>query len=74
MTARKPAAGRMTDLNLADASNDLGHYIRAAWMAAASLEPQDQEAIRIVLYVAEHKLAEIQNELEQRLQTMRGAA
>ena len=75
MTVRKPAAGRMTDLNLADAANDLGHYIRAAWMAAEALdEPQDQEAIRIVLYVAEHKLAEIQTELEQRLQAARGAA
>lgn len=74
MTESKPAASRMNDLHLADAANDLGHYIRAAWMAAAALEPQDQEAVRIVLYVAEHKLAEIQTELECRLQAVRGAA
>jgi hypothetical protein len=75
MTARTPATCRMTDLNLADTGNDLGHYIRAAHMAAeALLDKQERDALQIVLYVAEHKLAEIQTELGQRLQPARGAA
>jgi hypothetical protein len=75
MTARKPAAVRMTDIELADAANDLGHYIRATSMAAeAMLDKQERDALQIVLYVAEHKLAEIQTELERRLQAVRGAA
>jgi hypothetical protein len=72
---RKPAAVRMTDLNLADAANDLGHYIRATFMAAeALLDKQERDALQIVLYVAEHKLAEIQTELDHRLHSVRGAA
>lgn len=75
MTARKPAASRMTDLDLADASDDLGHYIRATFMAASALlDKQDRDALQIVLYVAEHKLGEIQTELEHRRQAARGAA
>lgn len=75
MTARKPAAGRMTDLNLADAADDLRRLILAAWMAAEALLDKDhQGAIQTVLYFAEHKLGEIQKELEQRLQAARGAA
>lgn len=75
MTARKPAAGRMTDIELADAANDLGHYIRATHMAAeAILDKQERDALQIVLYVAEHKLGEIQTELGHRLQALRGAA
>jgi len=75
MTARKLPADRMTDLNLADAANDLGHYIRASHMAAeALLDKGERDALQIVLYVAEHKLAEIQNELALRLQPARGAA
>jgi hypothetical protein len=74
MTARKPTTSRMTDIDLADAANDLGHYIRAAHMAAeAMLDKQERDAIQIVLYVAEHKLGEIQTELEHRLHSLRGA-
>ena len=73
--AHQPAAGRMNDLNLADAANDLAHYIRATHMAAeALLDKGERDALQIVLYVAEHKLAEIQDELALRLQPKRGAA
>lgn len=66
---------RQTDLNLADTANDLGRLLHAAWMAAeALLDKDDQGAIQTVLYFAEHKLGEIQKELEQRLQAARGAA
>lgn len=75
MTASKPAAGRLTDLNLADAADDLGRLILAAWMAAEALaDSGHQGAIQTVLDLAEHKLGAIRGELYQRLPEAQGAA